>query len=146
MYVVLDAELVRRGLSPSRTQAQELISAHRVMVGGAVADKSARQVDPGGAIEVEAGQRVPRRSRGPREAKVAETDVAVLVDLCGTHPVSLAGPRYSYLGRSSPECAHMSLPSTPVEEFPPLISARVAAARRSTSLWPAPTTQKGSYD
>ncbi|MEM7142025.1 MAG: TlyA family RNA methyltransferase [Actinomycetota bacterium] len=48
----LDAELVRRGLAPSRTQAQELIGARKVLVGGAVADKAARQVDPGDAIEV----------------------------------------------------------------------------------------------
>lgn len=42
----LDAELVRRGLAPTRTQAQELVAAGRVTVGGAPADKAARLVAP----------------------------------------------------------------------------------------------------
>jgi 23S rRNA (cytidine1920-2'-O)/16S rRNA (cytidine1409-2'-O)-methyltransferase len=48
----LDAELVRREFAGSRSRAQELIAARRVLVGGAVAEKAARQVDPGDAIEV----------------------------------------------------------------------------------------------
>jgi 23S rRNA (cytidine1920-2'-O)/16S rRNA (cytidine1409-2'-O)-methyltransferase len=48
----LDAELVRRGLSPSRRDAAALIAAGRVLVGGAIADKSARLVSPGEAIEL----------------------------------------------------------------------------------------------
>ena len=48
----LDAELVRRKLAESRTQAQELIAAGRVTVGGAPADKASRQVLAGDAIEV----------------------------------------------------------------------------------------------
>jgi len=43
----LDAELVRRQLVASRTEAQQLIDEHRVTVNGAVADKPARQVAPG---------------------------------------------------------------------------------------------------
>jgi 23S rRNA (cytidine1920-2'-O)/16S rRNA (cytidine1409-2'-O)-methyltransferase len=54
----LDAELVRRDLAASRTQAQELIASRQVLVGGAVAEKPARQVDPGDAIEL--------RGTGPR--------------------------------------------------------------------------------
>ena len=46
----LDAELVRRELAASRSQAQELIASRRVLVGGAVAEKAARQVDPGDPI------------------------------------------------------------------------------------------------
>lgn len=49
----LDAELVRRGLAASRTEAAELIDARRVLVGGAVADKASRQVAPGDALHVE---------------------------------------------------------------------------------------------
>ncbi len=49
----LDAELVRRALSTSRTEAQALIAAHRVLVNGSVADKPARQVAPGDAVVVE---------------------------------------------------------------------------------------------
>lgn len=39
----LDAELVRRGLAASRTEAQQLIDDRRVTVNGALAEKSARQ-------------------------------------------------------------------------------------------------------
>ncbi|MFZ8998408.1 MAG: TlyA family RNA methyltransferase [Ilumatobacteraceae bacterium] len=40
----LDLELVRRGLVSSRTEAQSLIDDHRVLVNGAVAERSSRQV------------------------------------------------------------------------------------------------------
>lgn len=43
----LDAELVRRGLVASRTEAARLIESRRVLVGGAIADKASRLVDPG---------------------------------------------------------------------------------------------------
>ena len=49
----LDAELVRRGLVPSRTEADRLIGEHRVRVNGAVAEKASRQVHAGDAIIVE---------------------------------------------------------------------------------------------
>jgi 23S rRNA (cytidine1920-2'-O)/16S rRNA (cytidine1409-2'-O)-methyltransferase len=49
----LDAELVRRGLAPSRTEAARLVSTGRVLVGGAVADKAARQVDAGESVVVQ---------------------------------------------------------------------------------------------
>ena len=48
----LDAELVRRELASSRTEAQQLIAANRVLVNGSVADKSSRQVAPGDALVV----------------------------------------------------------------------------------------------
>lgn len=49
----LDAELVRRGLVASRSEAQHLIDEHRILVNGAVADKPARQVTPGDQLLVE---------------------------------------------------------------------------------------------
>jgi 23S rRNA (cytidine1920-2'-O)/16S rRNA (cytidine1409-2'-O)-methyltransferase len=49
----LDAELVRRRLTASRTEAQGLIEQHRVLVNGSVADKAARQVAPGDALVIE---------------------------------------------------------------------------------------------
>jgi 23S rRNA (cytidine1920-2'-O)/16S rRNA (cytidine1409-2'-O)-methyltransferase len=49
----LDAELVRRGLTTSRTEAQALIAANRVLVNGSVAGKPARQVAPADALVVE---------------------------------------------------------------------------------------------
>ena len=49
----LDAELVRRELTTSRTEAQALIAANRVLVNGSVADKPARQVAPADAVVIE---------------------------------------------------------------------------------------------
>lgn len=49
----LDAELVRRGLAASRTQARDLVDAGRVLVSGSVADKPARLVDAGEPVVVE---------------------------------------------------------------------------------------------
>lgn len=72
----LDAELVRRELAASRSAAQELIAARRVRVGGAVADKAARQVDPGDAIEV-IGDPPPFVSRGGRKLEAALARFAV---------------------------------------------------------------------
>jgi 23S rRNA (cytidine1920-2'-O)/16S rRNA (cytidine1409-2'-O)-methyltransferase len=46
----LDAEMVRRGLVSSRTEAARAIEQHRVLVNGAVADKTARLVDAGDAV------------------------------------------------------------------------------------------------
>lgn len=48
----LDAELVRRQLAPTRTDAARAIDAHRVLVNGAIADKASRQVHAGDAIVV----------------------------------------------------------------------------------------------
>ncbi|MFE9425844.1 TlyA family RNA methyltransferase [Kitasatospora sp. NPDC006697] len=48
----LDAELVRRNLARSREHASELIAAGRVSVGGAVASKSATQVETSAAVVV----------------------------------------------------------------------------------------------
>lgn len=48
----LDAELVRRELTSSRTEAQHLIEAHRVLVNGSVAEKSSRQVSPADALVI----------------------------------------------------------------------------------------------
>jgi 23S rRNA (cytidine1920-2'-O)/16S rRNA (cytidine1409-2'-O)-methyltransferase len=48
----LDAELVRRGLAPSRTEAHAAVAAKRVLVNGAVAEKAARLVAPGDALTI----------------------------------------------------------------------------------------------
>jgi 23S rRNA (cytidine1920-2'-O)/16S rRNA (cytidine1409-2'-O)-methyltransferase len=48
----LDAELVRRGLVASRTEAQALIADDRVLVAGAVAAKASRLVASGEPLEV----------------------------------------------------------------------------------------------
>ena len=48
----LDTELVRRGLVTSRDRAREAVASGRVTVNGAVAQKSARLVLPGDALEL----------------------------------------------------------------------------------------------
>ena len=48
----LDTELVRRGLVTSRDRAQEAVASGQVTVNGAVAQKSARLVLPGDALEL----------------------------------------------------------------------------------------------
>ena len=48
----LDTELVRRGLVTSRDRAQEAVASGRVTVNGAVAQKAARLVLPGDALEL----------------------------------------------------------------------------------------------
>ncbi len=44
---------MRRELTTSRSEAQALIAANRVLVNGSVADKPARQVDPADALRIE---------------------------------------------------------------------------------------------
>ncbi len=48
----LDADLVRRGLATSRSEAHALITDHRVLVNGAVALKPSRQVAPADQVRV----------------------------------------------------------------------------------------------
>jgi 23S rRNA (cytidine1920-2'-O)/16S rRNA (cytidine1409-2'-O)-methyltransferase len=49
----LDQEMVSRGLVDSRSEAQRLISANRVLVAGSVAQKASRQVAPSEPVVVE---------------------------------------------------------------------------------------------
>ena len=51
----LDAELVRRGLAPTRMQAQRLVGAGRVTVDGAPVMKPSSQVAPEQTLRIEAG-------------------------------------------------------------------------------------------
>jgi 23S rRNA (cytidine1920-2'-O)/16S rRNA (cytidine1409-2'-O)-methyltransferase len=75
----LDAELVRRGLAPSRAAATEAIVGGRVLVGGAPATTSARQVSDAEAIAM---TRPPRRyvSRGGEKLVAALEHFGVRVD------------------------------------------------------------------
>ena len=75
----LDAELVRRGLFPSREQAQQAIADHRVLVSGSVAERAARQVDPGEPIELRGD--APRFvSRGGEKLDAALERFAISVE------------------------------------------------------------------
>ena len=75
----LDAELVRRGLVTSRTEAANQIVLGRVLVNGALADKPARQVDPGDAVVVQ-GPGPKYVSRGGLKLEGALDAFAIDVD------------------------------------------------------------------
>lgn len=60
----VDAELVRRGLARSRTEASELIRAGRVLLDKNVVNKPARQMDPAQALLVSTQDRDDYASRG----------------------------------------------------------------------------------
>jgi 23S rRNA (cytidine1920-2'-O)/16S rRNA (cytidine1409-2'-O)-methyltransferase len=60
----LDAELVRRGLAHSRTQARQLIEQGHVLVGGTTATKPATMVDPAAAVTVTEDTEQAYASRG----------------------------------------------------------------------------------
>ncbi len=68
----LDAELVRRQLVESRTDAARSIASGRVLVNGAFADKASRQVQPGDAIVI-AGPPARFVSRGGEKLDAALT-------------------------------------------------------------------------
>jgi 23S rRNA (cytidine1920-2'-O)/16S rRNA (cytidine1409-2'-O)-methyltransferase len=76
----LDAELVRRGLAASRTDAQASVAAGRVLVNGAPADKPARLVAAGDAVVVEGP---PPRFVGRGGAKLDAALSAFDIDVQG---------------------------------------------------------------
>ncbi|MGZ4705691.1 MAG: TlyA family RNA methyltransferase [Acidimicrobiales bacterium] len=77
----LDAELVRRGLAPSRTRAQQDIVAGRVLVGGALAVKPTRLVSGAEAIVVQ--------GPGPRWVSRAGAKLDAALDRFGVDPDGL---------------------------------------------------------
>ena len=68
----LDAELVRRGLAPSRQAAGAAVAAGTVLVGGAVATKPSRLVDPGEAVSLLAPARTFASRGGDKLAPAIE--------------------------------------------------------------------------
>ena len=76
----LDAELVRRELTTSRTEAQALIAANRVLVNGSVADKPARQVAPADAVVIDGP---PARFVGRGAAKLDHALDVFALDVTG---------------------------------------------------------------
>jgi 23S rRNA (cytidine1920-2'-O)/16S rRNA (cytidine1409-2'-O)-methyltransferase len=77
----LDAELVRRGMAASRTDAQASVAAGRVLVNGAVADKPARLVAAGDAVVV-AGPPARFVGRGGEKLDAALEHFAIDVAGC----------------------------------------------------------------
>ena len=65
--------MIRRELAPTRSQAQELIDLGQVLVGGAVATKAARLVNPGDPIVLTgAGPRFVSRGGDKRDAALTQ--------------------------------------------------------------------------
>lgn len=73
----LDAELVRRGLADSRSEAQRLISVGGVTVGGKPVPRPATLVAPGDPIEIAAGDRWASRAGGKLAAAISAFEVPV---------------------------------------------------------------------
>jgi 23S rRNA (cytidine1920-2'-O)/16S rRNA (cytidine1409-2'-O)-methyltransferase len=86
----LDAELVRRELTTSRTEAQHLIAANRVLVNGSVAEKAARQVSPSDAVVID----------GP-PARFVGRGAEKLEHALGEFGVDVAGRRILDVGAST---------------------------------------------
>ena len=81
----LDAELVRRGLARSREHAQQLVEEGRVRVGGAIAAKSATQVEDSAAVEVVAA------ASGPDYASRGAHKLIGALAACGQPDIDLTG-------------------------------------------------------
>jgi ribosomal protein S4 len=77
----LDAELVRRGLAPSRDKAQALIMASQVFAAGQLADKADRRIAADCVLEVRAP--FPYVSRGA--LKIERAISAFGLDVRGKH-------------------------------------------------------------
>lgn len=82
----LDAELVRRGLVPSRDAAKRLIEEGRVLVGGAPATKPARQVDPAEDVKVSGD---PPRFVSRAGEKLASALERFAIDPTGNHCIDI---------------------------------------------------------
>lgn len=77
----LDIEMVRRGLAGSRTEAQRLVEERRVTVGGSVADKASRLVDPAEPVVVKGDP--PRYvSRGGHKLEAALAGFGIAATGC----------------------------------------------------------------
>ncbi|GAA3186946.1 hypothetical protein GCM10020255_084150 [Rhodococcus baikonurensis] len=91
----MDAELVRRGLARSRDHAQELISAGRVLISGAVATKPATAIEAGTPLRVvEVEQEVSWASRGAHKLIGA-------LDAFGSEGLTVEGRRCLDAGAST---------------------------------------------
>ncbi|PZS36567.1 MAG: 16S/23S rRNA (cytidine-2'-O)-methyltransferase [Pseudonocardiales bacterium] len=91
----LDAELVRRGLAGSRSQAAELVHAGRVRVDGRTATKPATGVAPAMALLVAA------TDAGPAYASRGGHKLAGALDLFGAAGLPVAGRRCLDAGAST---------------------------------------------
>ena len=78
----LDAELVRRDLAASREEAQRLIDARSVTVNGAVAERAARAVLPGDALEVLQRPRFVSRGGDKLDGALAALGLEVSAKRC----------------------------------------------------------------
>ena len=100
----LDAELVRRGLATSRERAREAVASGQVTVNGAVAQKAARLVLPGDALEL-VGPPARYVSRGGEklEGALAAFDLDVSGRRCCDVGASTGGFADCLLQHGAPE-------------------------------------------
>ncbi|MGE5223143.1 MAG: TlyA family RNA methyltransferase, partial [Omnitrophica WOR_2 bacterium] len=87
----LDMQLVSRGLSESRSQAQRLIMAGQVRVNGQVVLKPATPVSPDSAIQVDAGPRFVSRGGEKLEAALQVFAIEVSGRVCADVGASTGG-------------------------------------------------------
>jgi 23S rRNA (cytidine1920-2'-O)/16S rRNA (cytidine1409-2'-O)-methyltransferase len=88
----LDAELVRRGLVPTRSQAQEAVAMGRVRVAGRPAPKASTLVDPADPLElVGPGRRFASRGGDKLDAALARFAVDVVRRRCMDAGASTGG-------------------------------------------------------
>lgn len=90
----IDAELVRRGLAPSRTRAQEMIESGSVKLDGNVVYKPARQMDPAQAIVIDESEAERYASRGGYK-------LAGALDILGELAPTIRGQRCLDAGAST---------------------------------------------
>jgi 23S rRNA (cytidine1920-2'-O)/16S rRNA (cytidine1409-2'-O)-methyltransferase len=105
----LDAELVRRGLARSRTQAGELVTGGLVTVAGAPATKPATQVDLGAPILVLPGAGPDAGAVDPQGRAWASRGAHKLVGALDAFAVDPAGRRCLDAGASTGGFTHVLL-------------------------------------
>ena len=124
----LDAELVRRGLAATRTEAQELVEAGLVTVAGAPATKASRMVAPGEPVVVQgSGRRFVSRGGEKLEAALDRFGI----DVTGRHALdagsSTGGFTDCLLQRGAADVTAVDVGRAQLHE-------RLRADRRVTSL------------
>ena len=78
----MDLELVERGLAVSRSAAQELVAAGRVLVSGSVAEKSSRMVGRAEPVVIETPRRFVSRGGEKLAAALEEFGLEVTGQVC----------------------------------------------------------------
>ena len=87
----LDLLILERGLASSRSQAQLLIRAGRILLDGGICDQPGKTVNPGGQVELTAGPRYVSRGGEKLEAALDKFPVVVRGRICSDVGSSTGG-------------------------------------------------------